>query len=147
MQSVVAILDSIARGETTPRKAVEASLDAIAAQDKAVEAFEALPARDALLAQADRAKGPLAGIAVGVKDIFDTADLPTTYGSPAYEGYLPRTDAAMVSMMRGAGAVVAGKTVSTEFAFLNPARTKNPAAPGQTPGGSSAGSAAAGLIR
>ena len=143
MQSVVAILDSIARGETTPRKAVEASLDAIAAQDKAVEAFEALPARDALLAEAGRAKGPLAGIAVGVKDIFDTADLPTTYGSPAYEGYRPRTDAAMVSMMRGAGAVVAGKSVSTEFAFLNPARTKNPAAPGHTPGGSSAGSAAA----
>ena len=101
MQSVVAILDSIARGETTPRKAVEASLDAIAAQDKAVEAFEALGERDALLVQADRAKGPLAGIAVGVKDIFDTADLPTTYGSPAYEGYRPRTDAAMVSMMRG----------------------------------------------
>lgn len=143
MQSVVAVLDSIARGETTPRRAVEASLDAIAAQDGTVEAFEAVGKRDALLAEAEAAKGPLAGIAVGVKDIFDTAGLPTTYGSPIYEGYLPRTDAAMVSMMRGAGAVVAGKTVSTEFAFLNPARTKNPAAPGHTPGGSSAGSAAA----
>ena len=103
MQSVVAILDSIARGETTPRKAVEASLDAIAAQDKAVEAFEALPARDALLAEAGRAKGPLAGIAVGVKDIFDTATLPTSYGSPLYRRHRPRNDAAIVQAVRRAG--------------------------------------------
>lgn len=143
MQSVVAILDAVAAGGTTPRTAIEASLDAIEAGDGALGAFEAVADRGALLAEAERATGPLAGIAVGVKDIFDTADLPTTYGSRLYAGYRPKADSALVSMMRNAGAAIVGKTVTTEFAFLNPARTRNPVNPAHTPGGSSAGSAAA----
>jgi Asp-tRNA(Asn)/Glu-tRNA(Gln) amidotransferase A subunit family amidase len=143
MLSVIAIQDAIASGQTTPRAAIETCLDAIAAGDAALGAFEVVADREPLLQAADLATGPLAGIAVGVKDIFDTADLPTTYGSAAYAGHMPKTDAALVSMIRASGASVIGKTVSTEFAFLNPARTKNPHNPAHTPGGSSAGSAAA----
>ena len=87
--------------------------------------------------------GPLQGLAVAVKDIFDTCDLPTSYGSPLYAGANARTDAAMVSAIRRAGGLVIGKSSTTEFAFLNPTATRNPNAPGRTPGGSSAGSAAA----
>ena len=143
MLSVIAIQEAVASGKMTPRAAVEASLDAIAAGDAAIGAFEVVADRETLLRSAETAAGPLAGIAVGIKDIFDTGDLPTTYGSTAYAGHQPRTDAALVSMIRSAGASVVGKTVSTEFAFLNPARTKNPRNPTRTPGGSSAGSAAA----
>jgi len=149
MLSVIAIQEAVASGKTTPRAAIEASLDAIAAGDAAIGAFEVVADRESLLRAAETAAGPLAGIAVGIKDIFDTGDLSTTYGSPVYAGYQPRTDAALVSMIRSAGASVVGKTVSTEFAFLNPARTKNPHHPAHTPGGSSAGSAAsvaAGMI-
>ena len=89
-------------------------------------------------------QGPLAGIPVGVKDIFDTRDLPTAYGAPAiYPGAPARHDAAIVSALQRAGACIAGKTTTTEFAFLHPTATRNPRAPGRTPGGSSAGSAAA----
>ena len=87
--------------------------------------------------------GPLAGQLVAVKDIFDTADLPTGHGSPIYAGHRPVSDAAMVGILRQAGALIIGKAVTTEFAYLHPAVTLNPAAPGCTPGGSSAGSAAA----
>ncbi len=90
-----------------------------------------------------RAKGPLFGIPVGVKDIFDTADMPTAFGSPVHEGRRPLADAAVVERLRAAGAVVVGKTVTTEFAVLTPAETRNPHDPERTPGGSSSGSAAA----
>ena len=143
MQSVIAILDAIAGGKTTAAEAIAASLDAIAAHDGELHAFAAVADRDALLKAARTASGPLAGIAVGIKDIYDTWDLPTAYGSPVYAGHRPRADAALVAMIRGAGASVVGKTVTTEFAFLNPARTLNPHHHGHTPGGSSAGSAAA----
>jgi Asp-tRNA(Asn)/Glu-tRNA(Gln) amidotransferase A subunit family amidase len=143
MLSVIAIQEAIASGRSTPRAAIEASLDAIASGDGAIGAFEVVADRPRMLRLAETGTGPLAGVAVGIKDIFDTADLPTTYGSPVYAGHQPPTDAALVSMIRSAGALVIGKTVSTEFAFLNPARTKNPRNPAYTPGGSSAGSAAA----
>ena len=87
--------------------------------------------------------GLLAGVPVGVKDIFDTADLPTEYGSPIYKGHRPAWDAAVVASARAAGAVVLGKTVTTEFATMVPARTVHPRDPRRTPGGSSSGSAAA----
>ena len=87
--------------------------------------------------------GSLQGLPVGVKDIFDTATLPTGYGSALYAGHRPRHDAAIVQALRRAGGVLAGKTSTTEFAFLHPTDTLNPRAPGRTPGGSSAGSAAA----
>jgi Asp-tRNA(Asn)/Glu-tRNA(Gln) amidotransferase A subunit family amidase len=143
MLSVISIQEAIASGRTTPRASIEASLDRIAAGDVDLEAFAVLADRATLLQAAEAATGPLAGVAAGVKDIFDTGDLPTTYGSPAYAGHQPRTDAALVTMIRRSGAAVVGKTVSTEFAFLNPARTKNPRNQAHTPGGSSAGSAAA----
>ncbi len=86
--------------------------------------------------------GPLSGIAVGVKDVFDTRDMPTAYGSAIYEGHQPVADSALVSMLKNAGATIAGKTVTTEFAWFQPGPTRNPHNPDHTPGGSSSGSAA-----
>jgi Asp-tRNA(Asn)/Glu-tRNA(Gln) amidotransferase A subunit family amidase len=91
----------------------------------------------------DQGPAPLRGLVVGVKDVIDTADLPTGYGSPLFEGHRPSADAAVVTALRGGGAVVLGKTESTEFAMFQPARTRNPVDPRRTPGGSSSGSAAA----
>ena len=88
-------------------------------------------------------RGSLYGIPFGVKDIFDTADLPTAYGSDIYESNRPTADAAAVARLRSAGAVVMGKTVSTEFAYWKPGKTRNPLDLARTPGGSSSGSAAA----
>ena len=87
--------------------------------------------------------GPLRGIAVGIKDIIDTADLATEMGSPIYRGWQPRADAPVVAMLKAAGATVAGKTTTTAFASVDPTATRNPRNPGHTPGGSSSGSAAA----
>lgn len=99
-------------------------------------------ALDAYLPEA-RARLPLFGIPVGVKDNTDTAELPTEYGSPIYAGHRPAADAALVVSLRRAGALVAGKTKCAEFAWLTPTDTRNPVADGRTPGGSSSGSAAA----
>ena len=87
--------------------------------------------------------GPLHGVPLAIKDIFDTADMPTEYGSPIYAGRTPSRDATVVSMLRAAGAVIMGKTVTTEFAYFFPGKTRNPHNPEHTPGGSSSGSAAA----
>ena len=89
------------------------------------------------------ATGPLHGIPIGIKDIIDTADRPTCYGSPIYEGNRPAWDAACVALLRRAGAVMLGKTVTTEFACRTTGKTTNPHNPAHTPGGSSSGSAAA----
>jgi len=82
-------------------------------------------------------------VPVAIKDVFDTAQLPTAYGSPIYAGYRPRADAAVVVLLLAAGAVIVGKTKTSEFAFMHPADTRNPLVPERTPGGSSSGSAAA----
>ena len=120
------------------------ALAELRAADAGLHAFSALLDDDlATRQQSSAAAGPLRGQWVAVKDIFDTAALPTSYGSPLYAGHRPATDAALVGIIRRAGGVVIGKSVTTEFAFLEPAVTRNPAAPGCTPGGSSAGSAAA----
>jgi Asp-tRNA(Asn)/Glu-tRNA(Gln) amidotransferase A subunit family amidase len=87
--------------------------------------------------------GPLHGVPVGIKDIFDTADMPTEHGSVLCAGRTPSRDAAVVAMLRAAGAVIVGKTVTTEFAYFAPGKTRNPCNPEHTPGGSSSGSAAA----
>lgn len=116
-------------------------LAALRVADADLHAFTAL--LDDSAACVPAAAGPLAGRWVALKDIFDTAGLPTGYGSPIYARHQPATDAALVGIIRRAGGVVIGKSVTTEFAFLEPAITRNPAAPGCTPGGSSAGSAAA----
>lgn len=92
---------------------------------------------------AEQPRGPLHGIPVAIKDIIDTADMPTEYGSPIYAGHRPRADAACVALLRKAGAVIMGKTVTAEFAMRAPGKTRNPLNTAHTPGGSSSGSAAA----
>jgi Asp-tRNA(Asn)/Glu-tRNA(Gln) amidotransferase A subunit family amidase len=119
------------------------ALQRIRAADANLKAFAALRDEDSARRLAQQLQGPLAGQLVAVKDIFDTVDLPTCYGTPIYAGHQSTTEAAMVGIIRQAGGLVIGKAVTTEFAYLHPAATLNPAAPGCTPGGSSAGSAAA----
>ncbi|MEI6758811.1 MAG: amidase [Betaproteobacteria bacterium] len=92
---------------------------------------------------ANPVRGILHGLPIGIKDVIDTADMPTEYNSPIYAGYRPTKDAEVVSRLRAAGAIVLGKTVTTEFAFMAPGRTRNPHNLACTPGGSSSGSAAA----
>ena len=90
-----------------------------------------------------KATGLLHGVPVGIKDIFDTSDMPTEFGSKLWAGRTPRRDAVAVARLRAAGAVILGKTVTTEYAYFNPGKTRNPHNPDHTPGGSSSGSAAA----
>jgi len=126
---------------------VIACLERIAERDDDIHAFAHLDAVNALAQaralDAGPVRGPLHGLPVGVKDIFDTTDLPTSYGSALYAHYRPVSDAATVALCREAGAVIMGKTVTTEFAYFAPGPTVNPHNPLHTPGGSSSGSAAA----
>ena len=133
----------IARGALAPDTLARATLARIASDDAALGAFVCTLTADGAAEQARRLSGPLAGLPVAVKDIFDTRDLPTAYGSPIYTPQPARVDAAVVSALRRAGGLVIGKSSTTEFAYLQPTQTRNPRAPGRTPGGSSAGSAAA----
>lgn len=134
-------------GRETSAAMVERSLDRVAADEAEIGAFAHLDAARARAAAAERdrepARGPLHGMPVGIKDIIETADMPTAFGSRAYAGWCGGRDAAVVALLRDAGVVVLGKTVTTEFAWRAPGRTRNPRAPGHTPGGSSSGSAAA----
>jgi Asp-tRNA(Asn)/Glu-tRNA(Gln) amidotransferase A subunit family amidase len=143
--------EAIRSGRLTSEALVAACLARIDAREDAVRAWIHLD-RDHALAQAraaDRAhrdgeaQGPLHGVPVGIKDIFDTADQPTECGSPIYAGRRPTRDSTAVALLRQAGAVIMGKTVTTEFAFYSPGKTRNPHDPARTPGGSSSGSAAA----
>lgn len=111
--------------------------------DPMVKAMTAVARREAVMADAAAATGPLVGLPVAVKDIFDTDDLVTSYGSPIYEGYQPRSDAAIVTLLRRSGGVIVGKTVTSEFAYMAPTVTRNPCNTERTAGGSSSGSAAA----
>lgn len=138
---------AIANGTITSEALVTACLERISTREEQVGAWEYLVPEQAL-AQArarDRnaARGPLHGVPVGIKDLIDTADMPTSYGSPIYAKHQPAADAACVALLRAAGAVIMGKTVTTEFAMFTPGKTANPHHPGHTPGGSSSGSAAA----
>lgn len=137
----------LARREITAEQVTRACLDRIAEREPAVQAWTVVQTEAALehARQLDRGpvRGLLHGLTLGIKDLFDTSDLPTTYGSPIYAGYRPEVDAASVVLCRQAGAVVLGKTVSTEFAAFQPGPTRNPLNPMHTPGGSSSGSAAA----
>lgn len=90
-----------------------------------------------------RPLGPLHGVPVGIKDVFDTADMPTEFGTSLWAGRMPRQDAFAVARLRADGAVIMGKTVTTEYAYYHPGKTCNPHDPACTPGGSSSGSAAA----
>ncbi len=135
-------------GNLTCEAVTRACLEKIAAREPAVEAWQHLDAEAALahareLDRSTAARGPLFGVPFGVKDIIDTHDMPTEYGSPIHRGHRPGRDAACVALMRKAGAVLFGKTVTTEFANQHPGKTRNPHDPTRTPGGSSSGSAAA----
>ncbi len=138
MLSLADLQRRIETGELSPDAAVGQSLAAIEALEGNVRAFVC----HAKSAKA-QAKGPLRGIAVGIKDIIDTADFPTEMGSPIYRGWQPRADAPVVMMLKQAGATIIGKTTTTAFASRDPTPTLNPHNPDHTPGGSSAGSAAA----
>jgi len=126
---------------------VGAWLERITAREDDVGAWQVFD-REAVIEAARRRdneppRGPLHGIPIAVKDVIDTVDLPTGYGSAIYRGHRPAADASCVALARAAGAVVLGKTVSTEFAYFTPGKTANPHNPAHTPGGSSSGSAAA----
>ncbi len=138
MISLADLQRRIDAGDLSADAAIAQSLEAIAAQDKTIGAF---------VCRAHRLRaasaGPLRGIAVGIKDIMDTSNFPTEMGSPIYRGYRSRGDAAVVMMLKQAGASIAGKTTTTAFASTDPTATLNPHNHGHTPGGSSSGSAAA----
>jgi Asp-tRNA(Asn)/Glu-tRNA(Gln) amidotransferase A subunit family amidase len=119
------------------------SLARIDEVDPQINAMTAVMRREAAMANGAAASGPLAGIPVAVKDIYDTHDLSTSYGSPIYAGHQPKSDAAVVTLLRRRGAVIVGKTTTSEFAYMAPTATRNPYDMERTPGGSSAGSAAA----
>ena len=145
---MLSVLDLAARlegGKLMPRVVVELCAEVIAAHEKDVRAFATLDLAGARRAADDARLSslPLRGLPVGFKDIFDSADLPTQYGSPVYANHRPTADATAVVMTRQAGGIVLGKTVTTQFASLVPSATRNPRNLAHTPGGSSAGSAAA----
>src|SRR5918996_5102710 len=147
----VAAAQQIREGRLTAVELTEACLKRIEAREAEVQAFAFLDPeharRQARAADEHRKRGrplgPLHGVPVGVKDIVDTADMPTENGTVLHAGRRPRADATLVSLLRAAGAVVLGKTVTTELAVYTPGKTRNPHNPEHTPGGSSSGSAAA----
>ena len=139
---------AIAAGRVGVEDAARACLDRVAARDPAVRAWSFVDPAAVLRRARELDKlprrGPLHGIPVGVKDMIDTADMPTQHNSPVFEGHRPALDAACVSILRSAGAIILGKTDTTEFAAAGRrAATHHPLDPGRSPGGSSAGSAAA----
>jgi Asp-tRNA(Asn)/Glu-tRNA(Gln) amidotransferase A subunit family amidase len=151
MLSAADAAQQIREGKLTSEELVRACLERIRELEPKVQAWTFLDEEHALsqARAADERKrsgepiGPLHGVPVGVKDIFDTADMPTENGTVVHAGRMPRHDAASVSMLRAAGALILGKTVTTECAYFSPGKTRNPHNPEHTPGGSSSGSAAA----
>src|ERR1700746_2852929 len=111
--------------------------------DMQLEAMTAVPDPDVAMQALSTVRGPLGGLPVAIKDIFDTHDLVTAYGSPIYAGHRPASDATIVTLLRRQGAVSSAKTVPSEFAYMAPTPTRNPCALNCTAGGSSSGSAAA----
>ena len=137
----------IAAGKLSSEELVSACLERIRERDGDVKAWvhcdpETALARARAFDKA-RPQGALGGVPVGFKDVIDTADMPTGYNSAIYRDYRPRTDAACVALVRRAGGIVLGKTVTTEFASRHPGATRNPHNLAHSPGGSSSGSAAA----
>src|SRR6202051_3614023 len=141
------IAQKIGRGEATCEAVTRDCMARIAERDGVVRAWVNFDP-ELVLAQAraiDRSqnRGPLHGVPIGVKDIIDTFDMPTEFGSPIYRGHRPPSDAACVGLFRRARAGLLGKTAPCEFAGMAPPETTNPHNPAHTPGGSSSGSAAA----
>ena len=149
--TAVELRDRLARGSLSAVDLAQACLEQIAAREPEVQAWAWLES-DHVLEQArsldryrqtGRPLGPLHGLPVALKDIIDTERIPTENGTAIDAGRVPAKDAAVVDRLRAAGAVIAGKTVTAELAFLHPGKTRNPVDAGHTPGGSSSGSAAA----
>ena len=136
----------IAEGRLSSEALTASCLERIREREPFVGAWAFLDPQSAIeqARQLDRGqtRGVLHGLPIGVKDILDTIDMPTAYGSPIYQGYRPTRDAACVAKVRAAGGVVLGKTHTTEFAWVHPTITRNPNNLDHTPGGSSSGSAA-----
>lgn len=149
--SVANAAASIDAGELSSEELVKAYIDQINEHDAKIEAWEHFDAEYAMTQARDadalrrrgQQTGPLQGIPIGVKDIFDTHDMPTEDGTIIHKGRTPAEDAAAVELLRKSGVVIMGKTVTTEMAVLHPSRTKNPHNLEYSPGGSSSGSAAA----
>lgn len=149
--SLTAAREAIRAGTLSPVALVEACLARIRASDEALQAWVHVDADGARAQAAERAddarrgvvRGPLHGIPVGIKDIFDVAGMPTRAGAAAWAHTMPDRDAVSVQMLRAKGAIILGKTHTTQFAFRDPAPTVNPWNREHTPGGSSSGSAAA----
>ena len=148
---VGAAAEEIREGRITSAELVGDCLAQVDAVEDKVQAFVFLD-RNHVMRQAQaadehrrhgRPTGPLHGVPIAVKDIFDTGDMPTELGSPLWVGRTPREDAEAVARLRAAGAVIMGKTVTAEYAYYHPGKTRNPHDPERTPGGSSSGSAAA----
>ncbi|QJI31402.1 amidase [Pseudomonas sp. ADAK18] len=136
-----AIAEAVRSGTTTAAAVAEHFLGLIERHEPAIQAFASFDPQ-AVRQQTQGAEGPLAGVPVGIKDIFDTVDHPTEFYSPIYQGNRPSRDAHVVALLRQAGAVIMGKTHTTEFAYMHTGPTRNPHDLSRTPGSSSAGSAA-----
>ena len=125
-----AMAELVQTGGATGEALMRACLERISERDPSIEAWEFLdPAMALAAARASDAapgKGPLHGVPVAIKDIIDTATMPTGYGSSIYRGHRPGADASCVSALRAAGAVIMGKTVTTEFATFRPGKTRTP---------------------
>ena len=140
-------VQALAKREIKATDLLLACLDRIGQRESTVKAWVSLGKENALARARELDKGAirglLHGLPIGVKDLYDTFDLPTSFGSPIYTNHYPATDAVSVALMRQAGGIILGKTVTTEFAAFKSAATSNPHNPLHTPGGSSSGSAAA----
>jgi amidase len=141
------IVRAIDGADTTCEAVARACLERIAEREHEVQAWQYLDPdqviREAQALDRSGRRGPLFGVPYGVKDIIDTVDMPTGYGTPIHKGHRPQRDAACVALTRKAGGVLMGKTVTTEFANVHPGKTRNPYDAQRTPGGSSSGSGAA----
>jgi amidase len=145
--SAAKLAQMISIGEASPETVTRSFIDAIREREPEVQAFAWFDADQALatarMLHLVSRRGPLHGVPFAVKDNIDTQEMPTSYGSPIYDGHRPDIDAICVAQLKGAGAFVLGKTVSAELANFTPGPTRNPHNPAHTPGGSSSGSAAA----
>ncbi|HTE76541.1 MAG TPA: amidase [Xanthobacteraceae bacterium] len=151
MRSYLAATRNFAAGNATPRQFLERSLELLESWEPRIGAFVCTNLPDARAAadraterwRAGRPLSPIDGMPIGIKDVIETFDMPTQMGSPLFLGWRSEKDAASVRALRDAGAVIIGKTVTTEFAASEPRGTRNPWNTAHTPGGSSSGSAAA----
>lgn len=150
-QTIADLADALRDGRLTAVELTQACLDHIEKHDDAIEAWAFLDPKLALenAKRADEYRqrglplGPLHGIPIGIKDNIDTEQMPTEFGTVLHKGRTPSEDARLVTLLKAAGAIILGKTVTTEMAVLAPGKTRNPHNPAHTPGGSSSGSAAA----